>query len=368
MATRAAAAALGVAQAYRTDLSATGERVALILAGLWQQVDPVDPLATWTPLLARALGAFTAGQLVAAAMADRYVDDVLAAQGAPRQPLLDVDPAAFAQTGAAGADLEALLRLPAQRTAYALTQGVDPQTATSLGRGLLTMYARTEIADAGRTASMAASASRRVSGYVRALQPPTCSRCAILAGRWYRYSSGFNRHPHCDCVHVPAENDIGDDLVTDTLAAIRAGQVHDLTRAERQAIDLGADPSQVVNARDGMTTAADGRRYTTTGTTRTGVAGARILARDMARAGGANPGATYRNFTVSRSELEQWQARYGQVLAQGRPFVRLTSSGRQQTVAYRRTRTQRPSVENILATSDSTDDAVRMLTNYGYLL
>jgi hypothetical protein len=368
MATRAAAAALGVAQAYRADVSATGEQAALILAGLWRQVDPGDPLAAWTPLLTQALGAFTAGQLVAAALADQYVDAALAAQGDPRQALAGVDPAAFAQTGAAGTDLEALLRIPAQRTAYALGQGVDQERALSLGRGLLTMYARTEIADAARTASMAASAARRVGGYVRALRPPSCARCAILAGRWYRYSSGFNRHPHCDCAHLPAENDIGDELVTDTLAAIRDGQVHGLSAAEQQAIALGADPSQVVNARDGMTTAADGRRYTTTGTTRTGVAGARILARDMARAGGAAPGATYRNFTVSRGDLERFQAQYGAALSRGRQFVRTRADGTQTTVAYRRTIRQRPSVEDILATSTSTDDATRQLINYGYLL
>jgi hypothetical protein len=364
----AAADTRAVATAYQADVSATGHRVALILAGLWRQVSADDPLASWTPLLAQALGAFTAGQLVAAAMADAYVDDALAAQGTPRPALADVDPAAFAAAGASGADLEALLRIPAQRTAYALDHGTQPATALQMGRSLLTRYALTEITDAARTSSMAAGAARRVSGYVRALQPPTCSRCAILAGRWYRYSAGFNRHPHCDCVHVPAENDIGDELVTDTLAAIRGGQVHDLTRAERQAIDLGADPSQVVNARDGMTTAADGRRYTTTGTTRSGVAGARILARDMARAGGADPGATYRNWTVSRSELERFQDQYGSVLTRGRTFVRTRGDGTQSTAAYRRTIRQRPSVEDILATSESTDDAVRMLTNYGYLL
>jgi hypothetical protein len=229
------------------------------------------------------------------------------------------------------------------------------------------MYARTEIADAARTATAAAGAARRVSGYVRALRAPSCSRCAILAGRWYRYSAGFNRHPHCDCVHVPAENDLAPELVTDTLAAIRDGKVHGLSRAERQAIDLGADPSQVVNARDGMTTAADGRRYTTSGTTRSGIAGARLIARDYARRLGADPGATYRNTTVSRSELARWQAQYADLLAEGTKFTRLTSSGRIQTVAYRRARTRRASVEDILATSTSPEDATRVLINNGYL-
>src|SRR5690348_18342012 len=37
------------------------------------------------------------------------------------------------------------------------------------------------------------------------LNPPSCQRCAILAGRWYRWSQGFLRHPRCDCVNLPAE-------------------------------------------------------------------------------------------------------------------------------------------------------------------
>jgi len=358
---------LDVADRYRADLSATGHQAALILARLWTRIDPTDPVASWTPLLAQAIGAFTAAQAAAAAMADAYVDDVLRAQQLDRTAAALVDATAFAGISAQGVALEDLLRIPAQRTAYALTRGVPPGTALDLGRALLGMYARTETADAGRLATAVAGSARNVGGYVRALRPPSCSRCAILAGRWYRYSSGFARHPHCDCVNVPAENDIAPELVTSPLTAIRDGQVHGLSRAERQAIDLGADPSQVVNAREGMATAADGRRYTTTGTTARGVAGARILARDLARAAGADPGGTYRNFTVSRAEIARWEAQYGPLLARGRTFTR-TTAGRTQTYAYRVTRTRRASVEDILAGSTSPDDAVRQLINHGYLL
>src|SRR5690606_23965723 len=33
--------------------------------------------------------------------------------------------------------------------------------------------------------------------YVRMLTPPSCSRCTVLAGRWYRKNAGFARHPGC---------------------------------------------------------------------------------------------------------------------------------------------------------------------------
>lgn len=361
------ARALQVAHAYQADLAATGERLNLLLTALWRQVDARDPVKTWEPLLNRAIGALVAGQWVAAAMADQYVDDALTAQRDARPAAAGIDPAGFAGTAASGNDLGRLLLIPAERAADATGRGVPPATALDLGRGLLGMYARTETADAGRAAVAAAGTARRVGGYVRALRPPSCARCAILAGRWYRYSAAFDRHPHCDCVNVPAENDIGDGLVVDTLAAVRDGQVHGLTRAERSAIDLGADPSQVVNAREGMYSVG-GARFTRTGTTRQGIAGARILARDMARTAGAAPGGVYRNFTMSRAEIARWQAVYGPLLQRGRTFTRATARGGTQTVAYRFTRTGRASVEDLLAGATSQDDAIRLLINHGYLL
>ena len=51
------------------------------------------------------------------------------------------------------------------------------------------------VADAARGAESVSIATRPRVGYVRYLSPPSCSRCAILAGRFYRWSTGFLRHP-----------------------------------------------------------------------------------------------------------------------------------------------------------------------------
>src|SRR5690606_26165994 len=66
------------------------------------------------------------------------------------------------------------------------------------------MLAKTTVADAGRGAAGVDIASRRGVGFVRHLNPPSCSRCSILAGRFYRWNAGFLRHPGCDCIHVAA--------------------------------------------------------------------------------------------------------------------------------------------------------------------
>jgi hypothetical protein len=89
----------------------------------------------------------------------------------------------------------------------------------------------------------------------------------ILAGRFYRWSTGFLRHPLCDCRHIPSSEDAAGDLRTDPMAAFRAGKVTGLSKAERQAIQDGADLAKVINAHRGMYTAG-GKRLTREGTKR----------------------------------------------------------------------------------------------------
>ncbi|MBK6887020.1 MAG: hypothetical protein IPH03_11745 [Tetrasphaera sp.] len=43
-----------------------------------------------------------------------------------------------------------------------------------------------------------------MAGYIRVLSPPSCDRCSVLGGKWFKWNTGFARHPGCDCKHVPA--------------------------------------------------------------------------------------------------------------------------------------------------------------------
>lgn len=104
--------------------------------------------------------------------------------------------------------------------------------------------------DASRTASLVDIGRREaVTGYVRSLIPPSCSRCAILAGRVYRYSTGFRRHPRCDCLMTPTNQSIGPTLVTDPADAYERGWIRGLSKGDREAVDSGADIARVVNVR-----------------------------------------------------------------------------------------------------------------------
>jgi hypothetical protein len=116
------------------------------------------------------------------------------------------------------------------------------------------------MADTARAAEVAATAQRPwVKGYIRMIEPGACSRCAALAGRFYLFNEGFPRHPRCRCVHVPAMEDVPHDPRTnpnayfDSLSPEQQDQV--FTKAGAEAIRLGASIGQVVNARRGMSTA-----------------------------------------------------------------------------------------------------------------
>lgn len=106
------------------------------------------------------------------------------------------------------------------------------------------------IQDAARTGSLVDAATRpAVTGYVRYLNPPSCGRCAVLAGRVYRYSQGFQRHPRCDCQMNPTNEKVGPNLVRDPIQAFRNGQIRGLSKGDTEALNAGADLGQVVNVR-----------------------------------------------------------------------------------------------------------------------
>lgn len=104
------------------------------------------------------------------------------------------------------------------------------------------------VQDAGRAAQVVDTISRPDVWHVRHLNLPSCSRCAVLAGRVYRYSDGFQRHPNCDCVMIPTTV-AAPNLTYDPEQLARDGLVRGLSKADLQALEDGADFGQVVNVR-----------------------------------------------------------------------------------------------------------------------
>lgn len=252
----------------------------------WRRMDPTGnwPQQYQQDVGPKMLALTVAAQVAATREADSYVADVLNELdfGPPTEPGV-VRPTSLAgwagdgrpvRTLLAGSVVKAGRALNAQRRYDAFervraglpaTPELDPAQALRDAEAWIDMVAQTLIADATRAAeSVALSARPWVEGYVRMLNPPSCSRCAILAGRFYLWNAGFERHPRCDCIHIPASEANHDDLRVNPDRYFRSlsrdEQDRIFTNAGAEAIRDGADIGQVVNARRGMRTAAQNQR------------------------------------------------------------------------------------------------------------
>ncbi|WP_137769985.1 hypothetical protein [Brachybacterium sp. SGAir0954] len=216
--------------------------------------------------------AVTSAQISAAESAVTSYRDMAVATGQYQLPAAFVDPESFAGTSSDGGDLEGALYVPAIRAKAAIASGTAPAPALRAVRGEFEKIVRGLVSDAGRKAATALNATRFTGGYTRMLNPPSCSRCAILAGRWFRWNDGFQRHPQCDCVHIPAKSQQwarDEGFVMDPYEYFNSLSEKDQGRlfgtGNAQAIRDGADIFQVQNARrgrasDGMTTTASTSR------------------------------------------------------------------------------------------------------------
>lgn len=216
-------------------------------------------------------------QVFVASIADAYLNDVLDAQGAEVSAEASVDPIAFADiTDGGGSWLQALVFAPnSVREPGVEWQNRFEFVARSIVKSGLNDTARSSV-------QTGMQARPSVRWYVRMLQGKSCARCAILAGRKYRSAVAFDRHKRCDCVHIPASESVDDWTVNprkffNSLTAEE--QDERFTKAGAQAIRMGADLSQVVNARSGVYVAnAYGQQVMATleGTTKRGIAGKRL--------------------------------------------------------------------------------------------
>ena len=272
---------------YGKELQATAAGKML---ALWKSVDRNRILSSWQEILPEAVALITATQLTAAEDATAYMGAALAAQSLDTAgPALR--PAAFAGLAypltetALTFDLDGTFMSPAFTALTGIRGGLTVDRAMGGGLNDLMLRTQMQVSDAARNAGSVALSSRdKPAGYVRMLNPPSCSRCAILAGKWYRSNAGFRRHPGCDCRHIPCAEDSAEDHTTDPYEYFRslspAEQSRIFTKAGAQAIRDGADVFQVVNARQGMYTSSGGSLVTRQGISRRGYWGSQQATRD----------------------------------------------------------------------------------------
>jgi hypothetical protein len=234
---------------------------------LWGQVDRSRILDSWRALVPLLFRSIVTAQAQAAGLATPYVDEAIRIQGGDNPTDGQILPLALAGWASDGRPLDTLLLSPAFTAIEALNRGATVTKAMSFGQAHTRMIAATQVADAYRVAPTIVSTTRQVTRYTRAITPPSCSRCIILAGSDRSWKTDFKRHPRCNCISVPVVGDPREDLITDPKAYFdslsKADQDRIFTTAGAQAIRDGADMARVVNARRkaaGLSGAAEGQR------------------------------------------------------------------------------------------------------------
>lgn len=268
----------------------------------WAQMGS-DFDASWAALAPEIAAILRVAQFKIVERSADYIPAVLTALGiaaAPQVPAV-VNTTEFPGFTAGGVALETVLALAPIRAKQAV-QGtwvpghVDeasgvylptsympglsvPDALTVAGRWL-TRAVGTVLSDTAREAESVGVTMSKAAGWVRMLTPPSCSRCVLQAGKFFRWNEGFLRHPGCDCKHIPASESIAGDLTVNPYAYFhsldRAEQDKTFTKAGAEAIRDGADIFQVVNARRGMTKTGV---FTYEGTTGQGNAAKRLKPR-----------------------------------------------------------------------------------------
>lgn len=249
----------------------------------WVKVDPGAISESWAAHVGPLSALLSELQRQVALTASAYSADALAEQGAYEAPERFVAATAFSgwvpdlSTGMWAIPTDELLASPPIKAKEFIASGLSVDDALRRAGSGLDLLMASGIADIGRQAASVDIMARPNIGYIRQLSGTSCSRCVVLAGRWYRWNAGFDRHPHDDCVHVPARKADADKMTTDPYTYFESLSKAEQDRAwgvaNAQAIRDGADISRVTNAvRKGPKTT----NFTTEGRGRRGFANANL--------------------------------------------------------------------------------------------
>lgn len=237
-------------------VASVSDRIIRWLLELWWSMSWVDLQGDYSSALPEMVDQMGRAQTEAAGYGAQWAND-----SAPGT--VSVKPDAFAGWASDGRSMASLLIQPAIQAFTAATRGAQPSVALQFGADSLSRIAQTQVEDVARAGEQVViGANTRIRGYLRMVEPKACGRCVILAGRFYRWNEGFDRHPSCRCTHKPVTGgwtDAGQDPKQLFDSMSRADQDRAFTKAGAEAIRLGADPAKVINARRGMNTATSGR-------------------------------------------------------------------------------------------------------------
>ena len=192
-----------------------------------------------------------------------YTAAVLSETGQVAPGVGELNPPRFLATAPDGRRMAEVLEGGVITAKQAVAGGATVQGALSSGGSRLVADVLTVMADTRRQVYHADIIQRpTLGGYTRMLNTPSCSRCVLLAGKWFGWNKGFQRHPRCDCQHIPTSKALATESMLNPMEYFNslslAEQNKVFTKSGARAIRDGADINRVVN-RSGMKTVYSGR-------------------------------------------------------------------------------------------------------------
>lgn len=262
----------------------------------WRRISGSRISGSWADRLPQVEALVAQAQFDAALEGSIYGAATLADQGKWVAPEAFVNPSGFAGFASSGAPLATVLERPVSYTLDLIGSGFPESEALRRGGVLLGGIVQTQVRDAARLAAATDISSRPGVGYIRMVGPGACSRCIILAGKFFRWNQGFKRHPRCNCTHVQTTRGMYEGAksegYSDDPYELFKGMSPDeqdkaFGAANAEAIRQGADIFQVVNS----SRSARGLK-TAEGTSRRGysssLAGRRLTPEGIFREAGGN--------------------------------------------------------------------------------
>lgn len=242
------------AERYARGLSREKKAALAAIERLFRRMNPNDFDVSWALIAPQIVAVLNTAQMRVGERADRYIPQVLRELNQVDEPEAMVNVNSFVGVTGGGLETRQVLDYAPVRAKQAVQTGATGTEALTTSKNWLLLTAGTILADTWRNVEGTNIAVRRkTEGYVRMLTPPSCGRCAVLAGKWFRRNTGFQRHPGCDCVHIPSAEASAGDLTLDIGAYFNsldnAGQTRLVgSKANAQAVRDGADPVQIINA------------------------------------------------------------------------------------------------------------------------
>jgi len=224
------------------------------VAEQWRRVgDDFD--AGWAAVRDGTTQVVQAGMAASVRSAQEYTPALLAETRVAAPAAGRINASAFTSAAPDGSELASYFDAAPIRAKQAVSAGASSLRARSIAGAWLMSKVLTALADTRRDVVSTDMAQRpSLTGYVRMLNGPSCKDCVILAGKWFRWNEGFERHPNCDCVHIPATSQAwaeAEGFVSDPYdyfnSLTEAEQDRLFTRAGAQTIRDGGDIYRVVN-------------------------------------------------------------------------------------------------------------------------